>query len=93
VEVLDVSPWSLIPDGPIETPPLPADAGRVSVPIAEQRDALLEVLADVTLGDYDRRIIDWLAHWDWSTVATICSLIVRARDVQASQSCPPRGQP
>ncbi|MFS8198817.1 hypothetical protein ACLVWQ_09015 [Streptomyces sp. CWNU-52B] len=45
-----------------------------------QRAALLAELkaAGVELGTYDLRIVDWLAGWDWPTVATIASLIRRA---------------
>ncbi|GGK65700.1 hypothetical protein GCM10010094_28430 [Streptomyces flaveus] len=34
--------------------------------------------AGVELGAYDRLIVDWLAGWDYPTVATIASLIRRA---------------
>ncbi|WP_328982221.1 hypothetical protein OG258_34515 [Streptomyces mirabilis] len=45
-----------------------------------QRAVLLAELeaAGVELGSYDLRIVDWLAGWDWPTVATIASLIRRA---------------
>lgn len=55
-----------IPPGPY-TPP-----GR-------REAALLSALAGVDLGDYDRRIITWLSSRDDPTVATIVSLITRAR--------------
>lgn len=50
------------------------------VPSDRQRTVLLAELelAGVTLGTYDHRIVDWLAKWDWPTVATIASLIRRA---------------
>lgn len=44
-----------------------------------QRAALLEALADVELGENDRRIIDWLARWDVATVGTVVSLLMRTR--------------
>ena len=37
-------------------------------------------LSGVELGDWDRRIVEWLAGWEPSTVAVICGLITRARD-------------
>ncbi|MFG3214790.1 hypothetical protein [Streptomyces tendae] len=45
-----------------------------------QREALYAELdnAGVELGAYDRRIVDWIAGWDYPTVATIASLIRRA---------------
>ncbi len=63
-----------VADGPIDAPPhgyAPADA---------QRAALLAELtaAGVELGAYDHRIVNWLAGWDWSTVAIVASLIRRA---------------
>lgn len=48
---------------------------------ADNRAALLAELeaAGVELGEYDRRIVDWLAGWEWSTVATIAGWLHRAR--------------
>ncbi|MFF0014565.1 hypothetical protein [Streptomyces sp. NPDC005374] len=53
-------------------------------PQAAQRAALLAELdsAGVELGTYDRLIVDWIAGWDYPTVATIASLIRRAADDQ-----------
>lgn len=45
----------------------------------ERVAALLEPLAGVELGHYDRRILDWLAGWDVETVGTVASLLHRAR--------------
>lgn len=36
-------------------------------------------LSCVELGDWDRRIVEWLAGWEPSTVAVVCGLIRRAR--------------
>jgi hypothetical protein len=49
-------------------------------PESLQREALYTELdnAGVELGTYDRRIVDWIAGWDYPTVATIASLIRRA---------------
>lgn len=48
-------------------------------PESLQREALYAELANagVELGTYDRRIVDWIARWDYPTVATITSLIRR----------------
>ncbi|MFF2065853.1 hypothetical protein ACFVWZ_29330 [Streptomyces sp. NPDC058200] len=63
-----------VSDGPVEKAPF----GYVDA--AGQRAALLAELeaAGVELGTYDLRIVDWLAGWDWPTVATLASLIRRA---------------
>ncbi len=37
----------------------------------------------IQLGAYDRRIIEWLANYEPATVAVICGLISRARQVGA----------
>jgi hypothetical protein len=41
---------------------------------------LLDVLlaADVELGAYDRRIVEWLARWEPATCAVIAGLVSRA---------------
>ncbi|MFJ9542374.1 hypothetical protein ACIRPX_34650 [Streptomyces sp. NPDC101225] len=63
-----------ISDGPIETAPRGFVGHKV-----QRADLLAELnAAGVELGAYDRRIIDWLAGWDYPTVATIASLIRRA---------------
>ena len=46
---------------------------------ADQTAALLEALDGVELGDYDRRIIEWLAGWDTSVIGTVASRFYRAR--------------
>jgi hypothetical protein len=63
-----------ISDGPINKTPFEYS------PESSQREALYAELgkAGVELGAYDRRIVDWLAGWDYPTVATITSLIRRA---------------
>ena len=45
----------------------------------DQLAALLDPLDGIELGAYDRRMLDWLAGWDIPTVATIASLLHRAR--------------
>ncbi|MEV5124292.1 hypothetical protein AB0K49_16105 [Streptomyces decoyicus] len=65
---------SSIPAGPVESAPWSALSGE-----AEYRAALAEAFAGVELGEYDRRIIEWVAGWDSPTVATLASLVIRAR--------------
>jgi hypothetical protein len=43
------------------------------------RTHLMYALSGVALGAHDRRILDWLAGYEPSTVAVICGLISRAR--------------
>jgi hypothetical protein len=57
---------SAIPAGPIESVPWSALSGE-----AECRAALAEAFEGVELGEYDRRIIKWLAGWDSPTVASL----------------------
>jgi hypothetical protein len=64
-----------VPEGPITVPP----SGYL--PEAEQLAVLLDALAGVELGAWDESILEWLAGWDWPTVATVASLIKRARRV------------
>ncbi|WP_217238679.1 hypothetical protein [Streptomyces sp. AC555_RSS877] len=63
-----------ISDGPLDSAPF----GFSPEPL--QREALFAELdnAGVELGTYDRLIVDWIARWDYPTVATIASLIRRA---------------
>jgi hypothetical protein len=63
-----------IPTGPIDTEPLGVR------PDTDQIAALIDTLtaAGVDLGEYDERIVAWLARWEWGTVATIASWIKRA---------------
>ena len=62
-----------VPAGPLE----PAPGGFV--PRAGQAEILAGVLAGVELGAWDRRIVEWMAGWDASTVLTVASWIARAR--------------
>lgn len=47
---------------------------------ADRVAALLEALDGVEIGEHDMVILKWIADWDMSTVATIASLIYRARE-------------
>ncbi len=51
---------------------------------ADRVTALLEPLDGIELGAHDRRILDWLADWDTSTVGTIASLLYRARAIDTA---------
>ncbi|EFE72620.1 predicted protein [Streptomyces viridosporus ATCC 14672] len=70
-----------VPTGPIDREPLPT-RGEPLPSAAEQEATLREVLAaaGVEPGAYDDRIIEWLARWEWSTVATIASWVQRAAE-------------
>jgi len=63
-----------ISDGPLDNAPFGYS------PESLQRAALYAELdnAGVELGTYDRLIVDWIARWDYPTVATIASLLRRA---------------
>jgi hypothetical protein len=52
------------------------------------RAVLEEALLGVDLGAFDREIVEWLAAWDTPTVATVVSLLHRAR--QAGRDERPR---
>ncbi len=62
-----------MPAGPVETPP------GGFVPQAERAEILAGVLAGIELGAWDRRILEWMAGWDASTVLTVASWIARSR--------------
>jgi hypothetical protein len=66
-----VCPW--VPVGPVEVAP------SGFAPEAEQERILFEVLGDVELGAWDRRMVGWLAGWDAATVLTVASWIARVR--------------
>lgn len=63
-----------IPTGPVDNPPV------IFRPAADNEAALLAALdlAGVDLGTYDRRLVTWLASWEWATVAPIAGWITRA---------------
>lgn len=74
----------VVPAGPVDDGPrgVPSDT--------EQRAALLAVLAEagVELGKHDRRIVEWLGGWEWSTVATVASWVRRAQQETAARPAP-----
>lgn len=47
--------------------------------VADRAAALTEPLHGITLGVYDRRIVEWLAGWDIPTIGGVASLLHRAR--------------
>lgn len=64
-----------IPAGPLDQQP---PSGYL--PIEDRLRLLYRALADVRLGTWDRRIVDWMAkNHDTSTLLTILSLIERAK--------------
>jgi hypothetical protein len=62
-----------VPAGPVEVAP------RGFVPAAGRAAILAGALAGIELGAWDRRIVEWLAGLDASTVLTVASLIARSR--------------
>ena len=68
-----------MPAGPVETPPLGF------VPQAEQAEILAAGLAGIELGAWDRRILEWMAGWDASTVLTVVSWVARSRAAQGQR--------
>jgi len=76
--------------GPFETE---ADARRASLyetsgrdedqgPIMANTFALAKALEGVDLGEYDKRIVSWLACYEPAMVTAICGLIERARQLE-----------
>ncbi|MCP3805415.1 hypothetical protein NLX83_39725 [Allokutzneria sp. A3M-2-11 16] len=53
---------------------------------AVRRAALMQPLADVELGEFDVRIIEWLTGWEPSTVATVASWLHRAREAGRAEA-------
>ncbi len=68
-----------VPAGPVEAPP------RGVVPEAGRAEILAGVLAGIELGAWDRRILEWMAGWDASTVLTVASWLARARTAGPGQ--------
>lgn len=58
--------------GPIETEPRGVD-------LVEAAAMLDTAVHGLVLGAYDRRIVAWLGSWDQPTIATVASLLARAR--------------
>jgi hypothetical protein len=70
-----------IPHEPIDHEPLHAirdDEGKFA-DATIRRQALTQALDGLELGAYDETIAKWLTTWEPSTVAVVCSWIVRAR--------------
>lgn len=70
---LDVRPESVFPPYTDTRGPWMVDNEQ------DRADALAGALIGVELGNYDRMILAWLVGWDNSVVATVVSLIWRAR--------------
>jgi hypothetical protein len=77
---LDVEPVSVYPPYTKRRGPWVFDTRT------DRLDALAHALAGVDLGNYDLRILDWLAVWDNATVATVVSLIHRARHAAVAKT-------
>jgi hypothetical protein len=60
--------------------PLQLVPGGRYVAAGERLEALRDVLRGVDLGEYDVRLLGWLADHDDPTVRTLVSLILRARE-------------
>lgn len=73
---LDDRPASIHPPYTVGRPRTTGDLEAIRLDFLA---AITAPLADLPLGDYDRRIVAWLAHWDVSTVGAIASLLHRAR--------------
>lgn len=71
-----------IPRAPIDDYP----AGAIRYDRVQERavdachQALREALDGVQLGSHDVTILNWLAAWEPSTVATVCSWLYRVRE-------------
>ncbi|NUR04313.1 MAG: hypothetical protein HOY79_49770 [Streptomyces sp.] len=66
-----------IPKGPIDQEPRYTG----EMPTKEDQRLILRgwlEVSEVEVGEYDRRIIEWMSGWDWSTFATVTSWIRRA---------------
>jgi hypothetical protein len=77
---LDVAPLSLEPPYTVALP------RWIVHNRGDRADALAGALSGVRLGAYDRVVLHWLTGWDNATVATIVSLIRRARLVAISRA-------
>ena len=63
----------------IDPLPGPLNSSPVGIDPAEARAMLAAAVLGMDLGEYDRRIIAWLSGWDQPTLASIASIIYRAR--------------
>jgi hypothetical protein len=74
--------------GPIATCPTsltPPHTDHDHAGAIQYRGALLQAVDGIELGAWDRRILDWIAGWDTSTVAVIVSLLHRVRAAGAAE--------
>jgi hypothetical protein len=79
---LNEEPVSIRPPFDQRPPALPFDPDterwRASIR-ADRIAAISEALAGVELGEYDRKMIEWMAGWDEPTIGTWVSLLYRTR--------------
>jgi hypothetical protein len=81
------------PLAPLDLAPVSVHAPFLSYPggqyhyedTQERQAALRAALHGVQLGAYDERILRWLAGWEVPTVATVVSLLWRARHAAAAR--------
>jgi hypothetical protein len=86
---------------PLDRAPVSVFAPFVSYPAgryrpedaAERRAALMAALGWVELGAYDQRIVRWLLDCEVPVVATVISLLWRARHAAAAQARHGGGEP
>jgi hypothetical protein len=79
---LNEEPVSIRPpfDQRAPVPPFDPDTQRWRAAIrADRITAISEALAGVELGEYDRKMIEWMASWDEPTIGTWVSLLYRTR--------------
>jgi len=67
------------PAGPLAEGSLARAPGGPLLSEPQRRALLAQALAGVALGAHDRRVLDWLAGWEPTTVRTLASLLGRAR--------------
>ena len=70
-------------------------AAAPGIPLAAGNHQMLTqacAAARVQLGDWDRRILAWLAGWEPSTCAVVAGLIWRAAGAAPSSSPPAAGR-
>jgi hypothetical protein len=86
---------------PLEGAPVSVFAPFISYPTghfrhenaAERRAALMAALGWIELGTYDQRIVEWLLGWEVPVVATVISLLWRARHAAATAARQGGGEP
>ncbi|MBN6054546.1 hypothetical protein JYK22_21570, partial [Nonomuraea sp. RK-328] len=74
-------PEITIPTGPIHSEPIHAIVMHPGERSPRANALALQTALDgIQLGAWDREILDWLAGWEPSTVATVCSWLHRVKE-------------